>query len=150
MDPKAMIAHLGSLLRYLPRALAIGLLAPFPSQWFDTKGSTGIMRAFAGVEMVFLYLLLPAMLVGGWRLAASHRFEAYVLLAWIAMTAVPLSLVVANFGTLFRLRLAFILPLLIVAAEGGPLGVYQRMREALKRFRQAHARVPEEEAAGLQ
>jgi len=127
MDPRAMIAQPGALLRYLPRALAIGLLSPFPWQWFDTKGSTGIMRTFAGLEMVFLYLLLPAMWVGTRKLVASRRVEAYVLLAWILLTAVPLSLVVANVGTLFRLRLAFVLPLLIVAAEGKPLDMCSRL-----------------------
>ncbi|MDP3722456.1 MAG: tetratricopeptide repeat protein [Candidatus Omnitrophota bacterium] len=139
MDPHAVISRLISLLQYLPRALAIGLLAPFPWQWFDTHGSTGIMRMFSGLEMLLLYLMLPVMWVGARRFVASRRVEAYVLLVWILLVAVPLSLVVANMGTLFRLRLAFVLPLLIVAAEGKPHEMWSRMIARLGRFRAVRA-----------
>ena len=41
---------------------------------------------------------------------------------------VMMSLVVANVGTLFRLRLFFLLPLLVIIAAADPLlGVYRRL-----------------------
>lgn len=127
MDPLAMISNPGQLLRYVPRALAIGFLAPFPWQWFDLRGSTGIMRALAGVEMLVFYLLMPGMIVGIGRILRSRRSEDIFLLVFSVVTSVAVSLVVANLGTLFRLRLQFLFPLLIIAATGRPLECYSRM-----------------------
>lgn len=127
MDPHVLISNPWTLITYLPRALSIGFLAPFPWQWFDTQGTTGGMRPLTGVEMLFLYLLLPAMAAGMWRTIRHPQVEGVFLLVFTLGAAVPLSLVVANLGTLFRLRLLFLLPLLIVAAGGDPLGVYGRL-----------------------
>ena len=124
MDPWAMISTPSKLLTYLPRSLLIGLFAPFPRQWFDTKGSTGIMRLLAGGEMLLLYLLWLSIGVGIWRALASRRPEPLFVLMFILLTAIPISLVVANMGTLFRLRLQFLLPLLLFTALGDPLKSY--------------------------
>ncbi len=118
MDRWAKVSTFVLMIAYLPRALAIGLLAPFPRQWFDTKGSTGVMRTWSGVEMIMIYLLLPGILYGMCRVMMSRRAEGFLLLAFVVLLAVPVSLVVANLGTLFRLRLLFVLPLLLVAADG--------------------------------
>ena len=148
MDPWAQISSPGRLLTYLPRAMVIGFLAPFPWQWFDTKGSTGIMRAFAGIEMVLLYLFLPGIVLGVWRLVKQHRPEGLFVLAFIVLTAVALSLVVANLGTLFRLRLVFLLPLLVVAAMGEPLQVYRRIGQWVRRSQTPAASAVIEPALG--
>lgn len=121
-DAWAKISTPEKLITYLPRALVIGLLAPFPWQWFDTKGSTGIMRMLAGIEMVLLYYLLFTSLIAGVRrLLTRMSAEGLFVLAVIALTAIPMCLVIANLGTLFRLRLQFFLPLLIVIAGGNPI-----------------------------
>jgi len=127
MDAQIEIKDFDSMTRYAPRALAIGFLAPFPWQWFDTHGSTGVMRLLAGMEMLLVYGLIPGILCGLWDALRWRRLEGLLLIACIVFTAIPISLVVANVGTLFRLRLLFLLPLLIVAAEGDPIGVYSRM-----------------------
>jgi len=125
MDAWAQISTPQKMLSYLPRAMLIGLLAPFPPQWFDTHGSTGVMRLLAGVEMIAFYLLLPAVAWGFWGLLRRRRPADLFLLAFILATMVPVSLVVANLGTLFRLRLLFLLPLLLVAAAGDPVRIIQ-------------------------
>ncbi len=43
MDPEVRIADIPTLIRYVPRALLIGFLAPLPGQLFDTHGTTGGM-----------------------------------------------------------------------------------------------------------
>ena len=136
MDPMAMIASPGQLLLYAPRALAIGVLAPFPWQWVDVRGSTGIMRAMAGIEMLLWYLLLPCMVVGVGRLLKRPWLqpEFVFFLVTILMMAVSLSLVVANLGSLFRLRLHFFLPLLLVAASGDPFMCYQQIGRWVRRL----------------
>jgi len=127
MDAWAQISSPRKLLTYLPRALAIGFLAPFPWQWFDLAGSTGIMRLFAGLEMVLIYLLMPAMLIGMLRLVKRRDAGGLFIAAFILLAATSMSLVVANLGSLFRLRLQFLLPLLIVAAHGEPLRTLIRL-----------------------
>ncbi len=131
-DAWVKIATPGALLTYLPRALAVGFLAPFPWQWGDAKGSTGVMRSFAGIEMLLVYLLLPGVVGGAVRLISHRKIDGLFLLAFILSMAVPISLVVANLGTLFRLRLLFLLPLLVVAACGDPLGFYQQWWRRLR------------------
>jgi len=126
MDTKVKVSTPPQLLAYLPKAIAIGFLAPFPWQWFDTAGSTGFMRVFAGVEMFLVYGLLPGMLVGLWRLIKRRTVESLMVPVFILCTAIPMALVVANMGILFRLRLHFLLPLLLVASGGLPLGIVQR------------------------
>jgi hypothetical protein len=81
------------------------------------------MRTLAGLEMLLVYLLIPWLLRGLREVLRARQPAGLMLLAFIGLTAVPISLVVANVGTLFRLRLLFLLPLLIIAAAGFPLGV---------------------------
>jgi hypothetical protein len=132
MDSGAQISTLPRLVGYLPRALLIGILAPFPWQWFDTKGSTGVMRTFAGIEMLVIYLLLPGILVGVWKTVRQRDAAGLFLLAFTLLLACVLSLVVANLGTLFRLRLQFLLPLIMLAPIGHPLSVYRRLYAACR------------------
>jgi len=133
MDAWVRIFNFGSLVAYLPRALVVGLFAPFPWQWFDAKGSTGIMRTWASVEMLLIYLLIPALIVGVRTIVKQRRVEGIFLLTAILLIAVSMSLVVANLGTLFRLRLQFLLPLLLVIAVGDPVGIYRDVLRWCKR-----------------
>jgi cytochrome c-type biogenesis protein CcmH/NrfG len=126
VDPSVRIDSLQKMLHYLPRGLALGLLAPFPWQWFDPHGSTGIMRSLAGIEVALIYLLLPGMVLGMIRLTRQSRIERYFFLVAVSLMVISMSLVVANLGTLFRLRLQFLLPLLLCAAAGRPLSVFNR------------------------
>ena len=142
MDAWAKISTPRKLITYLPRAMAIGFLAPFPWQWFDVRGSTGVMRMFAGLEMLLIYLLLPGLCVGIWRTVAARRADGFFLVAFVFATAIPISLVVANLGTLFRLRLMYLLPLLIVAASGKPLAVYRMGLARLRGLWKTSPRLP--------
>ena len=118
MDPSTLLQTPSELVTYLPRALAIGFLAPFPRQWVSGKGVTGTLHLVAAVDMVLLYLLLPAMLIGSWLLIRRRRIDGWLVLAFIAVTGSAMSLVVANLGILFRLRLHFLFPLFIVTGGG--------------------------------
>ena len=142
VDARVKISTLGQLARYLPRALAIGWLAPFPWQWFDAHGSTGGMRIVGGCEMALVYLLLLLSLVGVRELVQRRSLIGLVTLLFIALMSAGLSLVVANLGILFRLRLLFLLPLVVVAAGGDPL---LRCRWAWSRVagRMAHPAQPQ-------
>jgi len=82
--------------------------------------------------MVLLYLLIPGFLGGVWSILKQHRPEGFFLLIFILFMAIPISVVVANLGTLFRLRLLFLLPMLIIAAAGDPLRLYQEGAQWLR------------------
>ncbi len=82
-----------------------------------------------------MYLLLPALLVGIWRMLKAPSTARLFLLLFIIGTAVPLSVVLANLGTLFRLRLLFFLPLLTVVAVGDPGRLYARLFQRITRSR---------------
>lgn len=126
-DPEVTLHGLMDVLGYLPRGLAYTLFAPFPRQWFDTQGTTGLFKSFAAVEVITLYLLLPLTIMGALSLARSNRCVAglVVLVVGVA-TASLLSLAVANAGTLFRLRMQGLLPLLVIAAVPGTRGKGRR------------------------
>jgi len=132
MDSWAEIKSLQRLIKYLPRALLIGTLAPFPSQWFDTKGSTGVMRTLAGIEMICLYFLFPGILMSIWHMVRRGNAAGVFLLTFTLLLAMGLSLVVANLGTLFRLRLQFLLPLVMFAPIGHPMTAYRRLYSACR------------------
>jgi hypothetical protein len=62
---------------------------------------------------------------GCFRLAIRWmQLGRFFLLLYGLAVAASASLVMANLGTLFRLRLLFWLPLLILVAAGDPLGSY--------------------------
>lgn len=133
MDPSALISSPQRMAAYAPRAFLIAWLAPFPNQWFDVKGSTGGMRIIAGIEMFLLYLLVPGLVCGVWRLLRRRQADGVLLVMFGVVLSTAMALVVANLGTLFRLRLLFLLPMLVVIAAGDPAGWYRRLLARLRR-----------------
>lgn len=136
MDAWAQVSSPEKLVTYLPRALKVGFFAPFPRQWLDMKGSTGVMRALASPEMALVYLLTLPVIIGACSMARRRPAGGLFILAFIGLLAASMSLVVANLGTLFRLRLQFLLPLLIFA--GAPLErLWDWLRRRIARPREA-------------
>ena len=134
MDRQSAISRPLEMITYLPRAILVGFLAPFPSQWFDASGLGG-MRFFAGAEVALVYLLLLGILLRAWRTTRCFGWRGCVrrtiprlrlgrvfLLVFGLVLGTAASLVMANLGTLFRIRLLYWLPLLILVAAGDPLG----------------------------
>jgi hypothetical protein len=117
-DPEVTLNRLTDVLSYLPRGLAHTLFAPFPWQWFDTQGSTGRFKSFTAVEVISVYLLFPVALQGMLRLVRRKRGDALVIVVFTVVTAALLSLTIANGGTLFRLRMQCLLPLLVITSIG--------------------------------
>ncbi|MBI4607622.1 MAG: hypothetical protein HY726_01270 [Candidatus Rokubacteria bacterium] len=113
------LERLTDVLTYLPRGLAYTLFAPFPWQWFETEGSTGVFRSFAAVEVISVYLLFPLTMRGAVWLIRLRCTGGLVVLVFSVVTASVLSLAIANLGILFRLRMQCLLPLLVIAAMPG-------------------------------
>jgi hypothetical protein len=101
---------------YLPRAVLIGLFAPFPSQWIEAGKMYGrTARVITGVETCFVYVLTCFAAATAWR---TRRLpQTWLLVSIVLLGATALGLVVVNVGTLYRMRYSFII-LLIIAGAG--------------------------------
>ena len=110
---------------YLPRAIQIAFLAPFPTQWFEqgSYNTTTLMRRVSAVEMIGVYvgLVLLPLSLWQWR----RRPEIWVFVLFCAGMMVAYGLVIANIGSLYRIRYPFLMPLVALGIAGG-VSAYQR------------------------
>ena len=113
------VSDLSDVLLRLPQATATALWAPFPWQWFRTDGGTGVFRQVSAIETMLLVLLTPWLVLGVWRGMRTRMDGAWLLIGYSVPAAIVMGLVVLNLGSLFRLRLQFLIPLLIIAAAYG-------------------------------
>jgi tetratricopeptide (TPR) repeat protein len=117
LEPKADFRGYGDVLGYLLRAISHTLLAPYPWQWFDSRGATGPFKRLSAMEALLLYAVLLPSIVGLGIAIGRRSPDALFLAGFVAAMTVLLGLAVSNLGTLFRLRLESLLPLF---AAGGP------------------------------
>jgi len=108
-----VVLHDGSqLLRYLPRALQIGLFSPFPSHW-SWRGA----RLLAGVEMVVLYILMAGSVLFFFRGSVSWQLRCF-LLAFSLSFILLLGMGVPVVGAIYRMRYAYLLPFVLGGVWG--------------------------------
>ena len=115
-----------SIVRYLPRAIQIGMFSPFPNKWLEPGAMPvyTVMRRINGLEMFCLYVamlgLVPAIYY--WR----RRFELWVVFVFFFyFTLVPV-IILPNIGTMIRYRYA---PLMALAGLGvAAIGVWLQGR----------------------
>lgn len=104
------------ILRFVPRAVVIGFLAPFPRMWFQSGSYGAAGRLLGGAETFVMYFLYVAVGVCLWR----ERRRAAMWLIFLTATAglIALGLVVVNAGALYRIRYVFWIMLIVIAAQG--------------------------------
>ena len=120
LDANVELRTPGDVAKYLPRALELGLLAPFPSMWFAAGSKVGLTgRLWIGAEMMALYGLLGLSLVTLVR--ERRRLLVWFLFLTSAMACAILGLVVVNAGALYRLRYPYFIPIIL-------LGLYELER----------------------
>lgn len=104
IDTEKNVQSLTDVIRYIPRALQIGLLAPFPDRWAETGVSPGAtyMRRFAAMEMGMTYLILPGIIFLFMR-GRPHGATIVTLIQSI-IPVIILAMVITNVGTLYRMR----------------------------------------------
>jgi hypothetical protein len=117
VDTDVRLANNRDLIRYLPRATAVGLFAPFPGMWFETGHSVGSGgRMVSGLETLVMYAVEILALLGLWQ--GRRRLSVWMLFAVALMGTIALGLAVTNIGALYRLRYTFLI-LLIILSGGG-------------------------------
>jgi 4-amino-4-deoxy-L-arabinose transferase-like glycosyltransferase len=114
----ARFRTLWDVLVFVPTGVAHALYAPFPWEWL-LPGATGVFKALSGVETFFIVVLTPFLILGVWKGLREGRLEASVLVLTGLILLVALSVTVPNVGTLFRLRLQPLVPLLVVMSAYG-------------------------------
>jgi hypothetical protein len=119
IDSDITLDSAGAVIAYLPRALLIVLLAPFPPDWFGRGSyeSTTLMRRVAAGEMIGVYLalaILPCAMWYWWR-----RIEFWVILAFCTGMMLIYAIAIPTVGVLYRVRYGFLMTLVALAIAGG-------------------------------
>ncbi len=107
------------LIRYIPRALQIGLFAPFPSSWFmlDRRNSSSMEVYISAVEMSFCYIAYFGLLY--WLVSYRRWRLAFVVPIGFSLgMTLLLGLTVANVGTLYRMRFPYAMIFVSVGMAG--------------------------------
>lgn len=117
IDTDVRFSDLRSIVAYLPRAMAIGLFAPFPKMWLARGSQVGLKgRLLSGLETLLMYWIELAAVIGIWRGRKNWTMWLLLIVACAGMAA--LGLVVVNLAALYRMRYVFWMLLIIVGAGG--------------------------------
>lgn len=126
IDTEVTLNSRGSIIFYLPRALEVGLFAPFPNMWLRAGKQVGYSgRVISGFEMALTYVIESMALLGLWW--QRRKLAAWLLVIMIGLGALALGLVVNNMGAMYRLRYPFWV-LMVVLGAGGISFLWQRFR----------------------
>jgi hypothetical protein len=114
LDSDREFKSLNDLLTYLPRAMEIGLWAPFPNSWISSGRRVGRAgQLLAGAETFFIYLCQTLAVCAVVR--GPRRLAVWFLLAMATLGVTTLALVVPNVGALYRYRYAFWMIVIVIA-----------------------------------
>jgi peptidoglycan biosynthesis protein MviN/MurJ (putative lipid II flippase) len=86
------------VLAYLPRALWVGLFAPFPDTWMERPT---VPRVIGAIETLIFYILAAGIAIIVWRRAS---LPLIICLVVSALVLIVLSYTSPNVGTLHRIR----------------------------------------------
>lgn len=118
IDHEVGFGSIKDILNYLPRALQIAFLAPFPNQWF-AKGSAPanyMMRIMAMPEMLIVYFTLIFLPYTIWRWRKS--IEMWTVFLFCMYMMVNYGLIVCNIGSLYRMRYPYITTVVALGMAG--------------------------------
>ena len=124
IDENIGIETPGKLLVYLPRALQIAFLAPFPVHWFRSGSfeSNTLMIKITALEMLITYFFLCFLPLAFWLW--RKRISTWVTVYFCLCMLLSYAILVCNIGTLYRLRYGF----LMVFVGLGVSGAVQSLR----------------------
>ncbi len=131
-NARVEISTWSELIREIPHTVVRAIFAPAPWRPPHT-GNTGVFRALAAAEAAVLVLLLPGLIAGSIAVVTRKSLVGRFVLTFGLVVWFLLALVVVNEGTLFRLRLQGVLPVLVVSVAGGGLGLYRRAATRIAR-----------------
>jgi len=130
IHPDADISTLKKIIHHLPRTIGAAILTPYP--WRRSiSGDTGVFRNFASVEVLLLVFLLPILIAGGVGVSKMKSLVGCWMLTYGLLVWFLVALVMPIEGSIFRLRLQGVMPVLVAAIGGGGLRIYSRFWKRL-------------------
>lgn len=117
VDTDVELSGIKDIVLYFPRAVSIGLCAPFASMWFVAGVQVGLKgRLLSGLEMLVTYMIEVLAGLAVWR--HRRRLSVWLLLLITVTGAAALGYVVVNVSTLYRMRYAFWILLVLLGTDG--------------------------------
>ena len=118
IDSDVRYHKIEDLILYLPRAMQISFLSPFPSQWLLTGKETGrIGMIIAGVETIILYAVLIGFI---WVLFTEFHLT-YAIMPILLLSGIIIILLgyaVPNVGAIYRMRQGLLIPFYMLGVYG--------------------------------
>ena len=140
VDENLMPSNALAVLTYMPRALFVGLFAPFPNSWSQR---VTIPRLIGAIETAIWYFFFCGLIVLAWRHPSCSLLSGVVFCATLLMV---LDYTNPNIGTIYRERYGIWMFLLL----GGAIGWVSILRSFLLYIEQSHHKnVPMSEAVAL-
>lgn len=122
IDTEVVFHRASDFVAYLPRALQIGLTAPFPRHWFDQGGTRAgtLMRRISGVEMTLVYMALLFLPVALWLW--RRKIEIWLTFTFCITLLLIYTYITPNVGTLYRSRHGYLMMLVAMGLAGAIAG----------------------------
>ncbi len=117
IDLDVEFSNAGDVILYAPRAIAIGLFAPFPTQWgAESSMSSGRAMKFASaLEMSIWYLSLAGIFVyRKYQRAKANYFSIFLVATFCLTLLLVYAIAIPNVGSLYRLRWPFLILLVSI------------------------------------
>lgn len=118
IDSNVVFNRSMDIIMYIPRAIEIALLAPFPTQWFGTGSleANTMMRRISAFEMIGIYISYLFLFYALWYW--RKRIEIWIIIFFSTAMMLSYSLVIPNVGTLYRNRYVFLMTVMALGIAG--------------------------------
>ena len=118
LDTETLFLSFGDIFNYIPRALQISFLSPFPNQWLEERVEVGVLGSIlSGIEIFFWYFILL-----GCAYLLIKKPLIYIPMTSIFIVSFSVILLIAisipNLGAIYRMRQPYMLPFYIYGAYG--------------------------------
>ena len=122
--------HIYHLVRYAPRAIIIGLFAPFPNMWLAVGEHVGRLgKLLADFETLLIYFMESLCVVGVWQ--RRRLFASWLLLFTAVLGCGAVAMVMVNVGSIYRLRYSFWM-LIVVLGSGALVRLLSKVSKTQK------------------
>jgi hypothetical protein len=116
LDTQVRFGGAADIVGYVPRAMLIGLCAPFPGMWLRAGENVGRAgRLLSGVETLLMCLIELLALQSLWH--RRRQLSAWLLILIALIGVLALGMVVVNVGALYRQRYLFWILFVVVGSD---------------------------------
>jgi len=109
IDNDIKLVSFSDILLYAPRAVQIGLTAPFPNKWFSPGSSqaTSMFKLINAFEMMLYYLSFIGVIIIIMKneMVFIHR----IIITYAFINIIAFTIAIPNIGTLHRIRYGFVM-----------------------------------------